>query len=117
MVWRCVPAIVLQLHSSELLQYNAAPVGGRTGRLESAFAFSAVLIAQYTHFAFFIPAQPVRAKQPRESVIAGRNRAPLRHGSPDQPINILYGLDLRLNNTHIFTLLHLEQGLRPAITL
>ena len=74
MVWRCAPTTFQQLHSSELLQHNAAPVGRRTCRLKSAFTFSAVLIAQHTQFAFLVPTQPVRAKQPRESVIAGSNR-------------------------------------------
>ena len=100
MVWRCVPPIVQQLHSSELLQYNTAPVGRRTRWLKSAFAFSAVLIAQYTQFAFLVPAQPVRAKQPRKSVVDGGNRVPARHSSPDQPVNLFHCLDLRLNNTH-----------------
>jgi hypothetical protein len=99
MIWRRAPAVVQQLHSSELLQNNAAPVCRRTGRLKSAFAFSAVLVAQHTHFAFLVPAQPVRAKQPRESVIAGGNRTLARHGGPDQPVNLFHCLDLRLNNT------------------
>ena len=103
MVCRCVPAIVQQqLHCSELLQHNAAPVGRRTRRLKTAFAFSAVLIAQHTQFVFLVPAQPVRAKQPRQSVIAGSNRVPIRYSSPEQTINLFHDLDLRLNNTHDF---------------
>src|SRR6187402_1087467 len=113
MVWRCVPVIVVQqLHCSEFLQRNAAPVGRRTRRLKSAFAFSAVLTAQYTDFASSVTAQSVRAKQPRESVIAGRNRAPVRHGSPDQPVNLFHCLDLRLNNTHNFHVTAPWTGLR-----
>ena len=71
MVRRCAPTTVQQLHSSELFQHNAAPVGRRTRR--SAFTFSAVLIAQHTQFAFLVSAS-LWAKQPRESVIAGSNR-------------------------------------------
>src|SRR3954451_1213373 len=63
----------------------------------------AVLIAQDTKFAVLVPAQPVRAKQSWESVIAGANRAPVRDSSPDEAINLLHWLDLRLNdNTHHF---------------
>src|SRR5215203_3059983 len=101
MVWRCVPAIVQQqLHSPEFLQHNAAPVSRRTRRLKTALAFSAVLIAQDTEFAVLVPAQPVRAKQSWESVIAGGYPAPVRYSSPDQPINLFHCLDLRLYNTH-----------------
>ena len=62
------PAVVQQFHAPELLQHNAAPVGRRTRRLKSAFAFSSVLIAQHTQFAFLVPSQAVRAKQPRTSL-------------------------------------------------
>jgi hypothetical protein len=31
-----------------------------------------------------------------------------RHGSPDQPVDLFHSLDLRLNNTHDFTLLQRE---------
>jgi len=77
-------------------------LAGEPAASSPPFAFSPVLIAQPTHFAFLVPAQPVRAKQPWESVIAGRHRAPVCHGSPDQPINFLHCLNLRLNNTHNF---------------
>ena len=94
------PAVIQQFHVPELFQHDAAPVGRRPARLKSAFAFSAVLIAQHTQFTFFIPAQPVRAKQPRTSMIAGRNRVPVRHGSPDQLVNLFDRLNLRPDNTH-----------------
>jgi hypothetical protein len=61
MVWRCAPAVVQQLHCAEFLQHNAAPVDRRTRRLKAALAFPAVLLTQYTQFAFPVAAQSVRA--------------------------------------------------------
>lgn len=96
------PAVIHQFYAPELLQHDAAPVGRRTRRLKSAFAFSSVLIAQHPQFAFLVPAQPVRAKQPRALVITGGNRALVRHGSPDQFVDLFDCLNLRPDNTHSF---------------
>jgi hypothetical protein len=108
MVRGSVPALFQQFYAAELLQYDATRVGRRTPPAVVRFAFSSVLIAQHTQFAFLVPAQPVRAKQPRTSLITGRNRAPVRHGSPDQLVNLFYCLNLRPDNTHRLNLVHLE---------
>ena len=62
--------------------------------------FPAILIAEYPNPAFTIPAQPVGAEPSVMAVINGSNRTLAQHRHPDQPINILHSLDLRLDNTH-----------------
>ena len=66
---------------------------------------------------FLVPTQPVRAKQPRESVIAGSNRAPVRHSSPEQPINLFHCVDFCFNNPHDFHVTAPSSGLRTNAAL
>ena len=73
--------------------------------MESALAFSAVLIAQHPKLFLLIPAQSVWAKQPIAPMIAGFYRLFGRHCNPDEPVNILDGLDLRLNDPHPYCML------------
>jgi hypothetical protein len=72
-----------------------------TCRLESALAFAAVLIAEDPKLSFPIPAQSVRTKQPMPFLVHGFDRLFVRHRSPDQPIDLLHGLDRRLHDTHV----------------
>jgi hypothetical protein len=84
------------------LNFSSAvqPVGRGTHRFESAFALSAILVAQHPKFSGTIAAQSVRTKQPKPLVIDGFYRFFVRYGRPDQPINILNSLDLCLDNAH-----------------
>jgi hypothetical protein len=56
-VGRRAPSVLQQPHFAELPQYNAAPVGRRTGGLQSALTFPAVLITQHPQQLLF-PALP-----------------------------------------------------------
>ena len=100
MVGRGAPRILQQFHPAELLERGATPVGRGTHRFESAFALSAILVAQHPKFSGTIAAQSVRTKQPKPLVIDGFYRFFVRYGRPDQPINILNSLDLCLDNAH-----------------
>ena len=110
MVGRCVPCTFEQLHSAEFLQRNTAPVCRRAGRLQSTATLPSILIAQHTNLAFVIPAQPVRTEPPIAAVIDGSNRTFANHGRPDQSINVLDRLDLRLDNTHLLHDTRLSPG-------
>ena len=72
--------------------------------MESALAIAAVLVAQYAELPFPIAAQSVRAKQSMPALLVGFDRLFVRHGSPDQPINLLHRLDLRLDDPHLNSL-------------
>jgi hypothetical protein len=58
------------------------------------------LIAEYAKLPFPIPAQSVWTKQSIPALIVGLDWLFIRHGSPDESINLLYCLDLRPDNTH-----------------
>ena len=47
-----------------------------------------------------IPAQPVRAEPSIMAVVGGSKRTLTHHGRPDQSIDVLDRLDLRLDNPH-----------------
>ncbi len=68
--------------------------------MQPAATFPSVLIAQYTDVALTIPAQPVRAEPSIMAVVDGSKRTLAHHGRPDQSINLLNRLNLRLDNTH-----------------
>ena len=101
MVGRRAPVVLDQLYLIELFQYDAAPVRRRTRRLKPALALSAVLIAENTQLSCLVASQSVRTKQPGPSMILAFDRASARHGSPDQIVDVLNRLDLRLNNSHV----------------
>src|SRR5215472_12254315 len=101
MVGRCPPVALDQLYLTELLQCDAAPVRWRAGRFEPALAFSAVLITENAQVPRLIPAQSVGTKQPRPSMILAFDGTPCRRGTPDQMVDVLNCLDLRLNNSHV----------------
>src|SRR4051812_43005816 len=101
MVGRRAPAALDQLYLIEFFQYDATPVRRRARRFKPALALSAELITENTQVPGLIPPQPVRAKQPRPSMILPFDGTPARHGSPDRVVNVLNGLNLRLNNSHI----------------
>ncbi len=100
MVGGRAPVVLDQPYLIELFQYDAAPVRRRTRRLKPALALSTVLIAENTQLSCLVASQPVRTKQPGPPMILTFDRTPARNGSPDQTINVLHRLDLRLNNTH-----------------
>jgi hypothetical protein len=56
MIRRSTPALIEQFDIAEFLEYQTAPVRWRTGYFESAFASSAVLIAEYPQLPFFVSA-------------------------------------------------------------
>ena len=84
------------------LNFSSAvqPVGRGTHRFESAFALSAILVAQHPKFSGAIPAQSVRTKQAKPLVVDGFYWLFVRYSRPDQLINVLNCLDLCLDNTH-----------------
>ena len=94
------PPVLQEFHPAELLERGATPVGRGTRRFQSALALAAILVAQHPKFSGTIPAQPVRAKQPKPLVIDGFYRLLVRYGRPDQPIDVLNSLDSCLDNTH-----------------
>src|ERR1035441_3151278 len=110
MVGRCVPGTFEQLHSAEFLQRNTTPVGRRANCLQSTATLPAILITQHTALAFVIPAQPVRAEPPIPAVIAGSNGTSAHHGRPNQLVDVLDRLDLRLDNTHLLYDIRLLQS-------
>ena len=100
MVWGGLPGIVQQFHPAQFLENNTTPILRRPDRPQSALAFAAILIAEHARLAQAIAAQPVRAKQPRQIFIDGPDRSLIRYRRPNQPIHLLHGLNLRLNDTH-----------------
>jgi hypothetical protein len=68
--------------------------------MQPAATLPTVLIAQHTDVALMIPAQPVRAEPSIMAVVDGSKRTPAHHRCPDQSINVLDCLNLRLDNTH-----------------
>ena len=93
------PGIVQQFHPAQFLEHDATPILRRPDRPQSAFALAAILIAEHARFAQTIAAQPVRAKQPRELLVDGSDRLPVRHRHPNQPVHVLHRLDLCLDNS------------------
>ncbi len=106
MIRRRAPGIFHQFHPAEFLQHNTTPVCRRTCWLQPALAFAAVLIAEDAKPSFPIPAQSVRTKQSMPLLVRGFDRLFVRHGSPNQPIDVLHCLDLRLHDTHVNKLNH-----------
>ena len=84
MIGRGVPCAFEQLHSTEFLQCDAAPVAWRSGGTQSTAALSSVLIAQHPKFPFVVPAQPMRAKPSIMGIIGGANRTLIDHGRSGQ---------------------------------
>jgi hypothetical protein len=78
--------------------------------MQPAATLPRVLIAQHTDIALMIPAQPVRAEPSIMAVVDGSKRTLAHHGRPDQSINLLNGLDLRLDDTHLFKNIRLPRG-------
>ena len=70
--------------------------------MQPAATFPSVLIAKHTDVALMIPAEPVRAEPSSMAVVDGSKRTLANHGRPDQSINLLDRLDLRLDNAHSF---------------
>jgi hypothetical protein len=89
----------LSFSSATQRQFAGEPAG-----LESALAFAAVLVAQCAELPFPIAAQSVRTKQSMPALVVGFDWLFIRHGSPDQPINLLHRLDLRRDNPHLNSL-------------
>src|SRR5262249_56838438 len=104
MIWGWAPGPFHYFLPAEFLQRHTTPVCRRARRLESALAIAAVLVAQYAELPFPIAAQSVRAKQSMPALVVGFDRLFVRHGSPDQPINLLHRLDLRLDDPHLNSL-------------
>lgn len=57
------PRAVQQLHAPEFVECEAAPVSRRSCGLQTAFAFSPILIAKHAKLSILVPAEPVRTKQ------------------------------------------------------
>jgi hypothetical protein len=88
---RCgAPCAFQYSHCAESLQRNAAPVGWRTGRLQTALAFSAVLIKQHAKLPLFVPPQSVWAQEPTPMVVYSRYRVSACHRPPNQTVDILH---------------------------
>src|SRR5688572_11080237 len=100
MVRRGSPPAFQQFHRPELFKRDAAPVGRRTNRLQTALAFSAVLIAQHSKLPLAIPPQPVWAHESTAVVVHGGDGSSALDRRPNQPVYVFHGLDLRLDNTH-----------------
>src|SRR5215831_11814880 len=100
MVWSGFPGTLQQFHAAQFLENDATPILRRPDRPQSALAFAAVLIAQYARLAQAIAAQAVRAEQPREFFVDGVNRSPILDRRPNQPVHLLHGLNLCLDDTH-----------------
>jgi hypothetical protein len=58
------------------------------------------LIAENAKLPFPIPDQSVWTKQSMPALIVGLDRLLIRHGSPDESINLLYRQNLRPDTTH-----------------
>jgi len=63
------PHVVQQFHALELVKRDAAPVLRRSDRTQTAFAFSAVLVAERSKLPVLVPSEPVRTKQPMAIVV------------------------------------------------
>ena len=100
MVGSSLPGTVYQFHAAQFLENDATPILRRSDRPQSAFALTAILIAEHARLAQAIAAQPVRAKQPREFFVDGADRPFILYCRPNQPVHLLDGLDLRFDNTH-----------------
>ena len=95
------PQAVQQFHAPELVERDAAPVIRRSHRLQTALAFSAVLVTKHAELPIFVPSQAVRTKQPVAIVINGRDRPSGLHRRAHSPINILLPTHAaRFGNTH-----------------
>jgi hypothetical protein len=94
------PRTFEQLYLAQFHQRNTTPVCRRASGLQSTATFPSLLIAQDTDVAWVILAQPVWTEPPIMAVVDGAKRTLAHHGRPDQSINVLDRLDLRLDNTH-----------------
>jgi hypothetical protein len=74
-----------------------------THGLKSALALAAILVAGHTELSVRIPAQSMRTKQSRPTLVSSLDRSPVPYVSPYQPVNLLPRLELRRNNRHPFT--------------
>src|SRR4051794_22602870 len=98
---RSLPRTAQQLSLPQLFENDATPILRRPHRPQTALALATVLIAQHARLAHTIPAQPVRAQQPRKVFIDSADRLLLRYRGPDQPIHVFHRLDLRLDDAHL----------------
>ena len=83
------PSTVKKLHVPELIERDAAPVIRRSGRLQAALAFPAILIAKHSELPFLVPPQPVRAKQTMAIVIDSGDWPSALYRRTYRPVNIL----------------------------
>jgi hypothetical protein len=102
------PRAVQQFHAPEFVKRDAAPVLRRSKGLQTAFAFSAVLVTKHPVLRFFVPSQPVRTKQTVAIAINSRDWPAGLHGRAHNPVNILpMPSSARCRNAHhSFRLLH-----------
>src|SRR5215203_1168063 len=98
---RGFPRTAQQLYLPQLFENDATPILRRSHRAQTALALATVLIAQHARLAHAIPAQPVRAKQPRKVFIDSADRLLLRYRRPNQPVHVFDRLDLRLDDAHL----------------
>ena len=89
MVRGCSPGPAQQFYAAEFIHCNAPPVRRRSRRLQTALAFSAILIAQRSKLPPLIPSQSVRTQQTMPIVINSRDRPPGLHGFAHRLVNIL----------------------------
>lgn len=82
------PPVIQGLHASELVERDTAPVIRRSRRLQTALAFSSVLITKHPELPLPVPSQPVRAKQTAAIVIDSRDWPPGLNGRTHNPVNI-----------------------------
>jgi hypothetical protein len=83
-----VPRSFQYLHHTESLQRNTSPVGRRTVRLQTTFAFSAVLITQNPQLSLLVPPQSMRTQQPLSTVIHSSYWMPAFHRRPNQTVDV-----------------------------
>ena len=74
------PSTVKKFHAVQFVERDAAPVIRRSRRLQTAFAFPAILIAKHAELPFLVPSQPVRTKQALAIMVNSRDWPPVLHG-------------------------------------
>jgi len=84
-----LPRTVDQLHVSEILYCQTAPVIRCTRRLETANAVAAVLVAQHLEPPTFVPAQQVRTEQPSSSPVECGDRSAVNDRGADLGVSLL----------------------------
>ncbi len=78
-----------EFHAPEFIERDAAPVIRRSHRLQTAFAFSAVLVAKHAKLPVLVPSKSVRTKQTVAIVVDSRDWPSALYSRAHNPINIL----------------------------